>query len=1220
MIPYITAGEECNIDRWNAISEELDRKLGIALDGKSIFFMPGGGWRGLAAQRFYFIQSDRTPICDHLFEPFEGHDYVNYNHEVFTDYVSTALRPAKETGAVGPRIWIDLDRKVIALTEIDSSSAARELWLSRIGRNASTGSFIVRFLCYSLEAHKFRYKVDAGSGAAGTVIIQDGRAIRVDISNPGSNYPIPPIMTIEGDGEGARGDCLLYNAVGAGNDWSYINSTVQQTFIRDGGEGYTSATVSFDGSNGERPFDYYSIWMPRSDFFEVAEDFWLEQPLNYYQSELIVSGEQYRDGFHVPANYNKYNFFRVHNINNFPLAVKFFGTSGVVHTVTVSALGSKCVRREDIDTGYVDGFSHFHRMQDGDPRYMVLDAAPSGQNNSLRFNNVTNPFIQFEYFEAARKYLNLLTDEREFWRAPEYHNQTTNKTEWEHGDFRPLPAVGDDTPIGDLIAHRGKLITVDANGGDRKEITFQGFGSIVADFAAAGITVTESGGFLVFTCATDRDLIQVSSNILTALGGNPIMRMNPSISLSLPQFAGRVFSQLTPRVLTSHNQASVTWYSYSYSGGIPILAQANSETSSGQSCTAVSGSSVTFLPLLASTVKQLKNGMFNGVAGLESAGQATSCYSLEREVFLSGFGLVYRWTERTKLVASISGGGVISAPEYRIEEDEQGAQCLARSGVDSFSGGFPFYSTRFQDVSQPGTITPPPNWTPNLSPKLNRLLVEYRTVSPVSVYHSGKSRTYLPDWNYYFDKGIPDGNSVPSGIPTPIKTTSTGWLARWERRTLANVIDKFYNNQTGYTSEWYRINRGSLISNSPVVHESPSERLPLLIDHYNALASVVNCMAKVTPLDFIHFYSSNTYFGLPPIPRTFGGFITTVYGALKPINHYATIFSAEVKTAFQNLGIRTRTAGQIDPAIKEIWEANGRYFHSPNGTTINAYDIAQKYGTNGVDAEYNACVAAGGKLLTSLWKEVLFGSSTGNERIDNAFEWVSVEDVAERCEELGWRFHYASIVAPIKFEIHDSEFEELTGNTVIAGGNYNIPARIPAFSNEEDGQYCLEPEAYRLGPQEPADVMALPLFSGQWNDSRRRFTDGTSSTRIVAVTAPAGWRRINKSQTTYATHPTPPQVEYGVLCLRNYGSNSNSKAILLPSSYFDYGSDFSKNSDADAVARQVLGPRIIPATPVNVQPSPAEIIDLDEGLNFITANGAAEVYLLADFSVDLNED
>lgn len=94
-----------------------------------------------------------------------------------------------------------------------------------------------------------------------------------------------------------------------------------------------------------------------------------------------------------PSNWDRYRFFRIHNLGAASLTVTF---SGGAHAVVVPAYGVKCVRRDSAAAGYLDGWNYFNRFKPGDLRCFNQPLDDTSPHGAMGANNVVNPAIVYQ--------------------------------------------------------------------------------------------------------------------------------------------------------------------------------------------------------------------------------------------------------------------------------------------------------------------------------------------------------------------------------------------------------------------------------------------------------------------------------------------------------------------------------------------------------------------------------------------------------------------------------------------------------------------------------------------------------------------------------------------------------------------------------------------------------------------------------------------------------
>ncbi len=240
------------------------------------------------------------------------------------------------------------------------------------------------------------------------------------------------------------------------------------------------------GSNDSAPVKYY------------IRDGATSQPERRYKyalAELIIEGPT---SVTFSAAWDKYSCFRIHNMNLVGATV-YFADGG--YTVTLGPLQCLTVRRDWNGTGYQNyrlGGSYFLPFAGGDPRFYWFTPiqtpirAYMHAGNGMQANNLTNPAIAYDWVDFLR-------------RAPDASSTFCgwNDDANVQCDIHPLlsSVYGDPsnpaTILGDLIHHKGaiKIKRTATSGGaiTWDSVTFNGYATIVSDFAAKLLTVTTNG-------------------------------------------------------------------------------------------------------------------------------------------------------------------------------------------------------------------------------------------------------------------------------------------------------------------------------------------------------------------------------------------------------------------------------------------------------------------------------------------------------------------------------------------------------------------------------------------------------------------------------------------------------------------------------------------------------------------------------------------------------
>lgn len=251
-----------------------------------------------------------------------------------------------------------------------------------------------------------------------------------------------------------------------------------------------------------------------------------EKHYNFALAEIIIEGPTSVD---IPVDWNKYSCFRLHNLNHVAATV----TIGS-ETIELEPLECATVRREIPDSNYrVRHNSYFFEFEGGDPRaYWFLPkelptslADSNNMTNSHQANNLMNPAIALDWaqhFNRTLTHTGLTNPELiNGWYAAWNQDPSEQVDVGEHYTNLFGDPSNTATLFGDLIHHRGditivrqsKTLTEPISGKPAltfDSVRFNGYATIVADFAAKQLDVTANGsGDLVVTSTDSANWVQL---------------------------------------------------------------------------------------------------------------------------------------------------------------------------------------------------------------------------------------------------------------------------------------------------------------------------------------------------------------------------------------------------------------------------------------------------------------------------------------------------------------------------------------------------------------------------------------------------------------------------------------------------------------------------------------------------------------------------------------
>lgn len=258
-----------------------------------------------------------------------------------------------------------------------------------------------------------------------------------------------------------------------------------------------------------------------------------QKKYDFAVAEIICEGGT--TDWTLDPTWTKYSCFRIHNLN----VLNSLTVSAGNLNFTIPPMQCRCIRRDprvDMDEFTLDG-KYFWRYRPGDPRFFWwlhegqadgLGAAANLASASMRANNLSNPQIFHDWVNHFSHPSRLAC-----WLEDKSEQVDVNSA---HADLFGDPS-DDDTLVGDLFHHRGELILVKVYDEPAPEppagviipytayreefvrFQFNGYETIVDDFAAVGLTVsTNVSGDLQIAwggpAMRNVDLITVSTNLL----------------------------------------------------------------------------------------------------------------------------------------------------------------------------------------------------------------------------------------------------------------------------------------------------------------------------------------------------------------------------------------------------------------------------------------------------------------------------------------------------------------------------------------------------------------------------------------------------------------------------------------------------------------------------------------------------------------------------------
>ncbi len=1008
LIDYLVGGEKLDAAKMNTLFAEADRKISLALDGKSMvfwtkyspdispyafqYFAPFFSQR---ENRFFFYEGDHFFI-PRIFQSYlfpEGGaepGFWNYDQQPFTD----AAAATAQSTASGRAPYVDHARKIVVLADVDQS------YFDLIGRPNTS----------------------SGGNPKGLFFVNSLAICTKMVTNPETEVEEPYRILTEHDIGGQPGRYIL-----------------------------------------ERPLDY-----------EVAE--------------LIYEGTGFETVEFPAVTYNKHRCYRIHNLNDYEMEFKFMDDEDAeLFSLTIPARGSKCVRRDTPTTGYELGYNHFFKVKTGDPMaYSGFIRDPSAgdyQINEYRDepNNVVNPaIIQKWIVSMARQSgvagetgterpmgcgAKVVLDETLFWDAstiycnPDYPPATTPENkDWKKKLFPALPGktwfkpIADETKIGDLLYHTGKLMYFgapteaypDGDFYNKVNLNFNGFDTIVADFAAAGFAVTETGlalddgtwtgGYTLIKSPDDepqdRHLISVSTNLLVRTGGvaSPV-GFDPGLTI-YPIFPTNPVSHFTTsdqvQQLTNFGGFRYNLLNYDQDGhNITAFVYDEDDSTTEQADTKYWVRATGLLkPIpLTTTVEDIKNVslfVYRSLVAVDDIGDFTKDQIEHTNALrgdglrLTGFGLILSYTKTITLESPLTAfwsdysvhGFLECGGENMVEKTSLALDAMF--GPSSKTNSWPEYLLAHEEQYRNLLQTPRSErmyCRPVFRSKSAASVFYPADVVPITVEQSPWIRSYQD-----------------SGEDSKVKPFNVGKSSGFAMLGASNVVEDIVAEV--FNGAHYELQPGDDVHPRRIVEiifgTRDDVRLPIIrrtpitIEHYNNLASLVNAIVRYRPLHFFDFF-----YDLTP-PDSYTGFLQ----GWRPKEQWPDdcFTSGVLKAKFSELGIEASGYDDLPSIYRDFYVATRDYVHAC------AIDMGYTSG-DPADAFTQLFLSKYGLFFQPPFTN-LDDTPYGTEPV---YPWITIADMQDAAERSGFKFYWQRATVPANFTFGFGTTGSLLGTFPIEG-------------------------------------------------------------------------------------------------------------------------------------------------------------------------------------------
>lgn len=991
-------------------------------------------------------------------------------------------------------------------------------------------------------------------------------------------------------------------------------------------EAHRRSTLNADGN----PEDYW-VWQDGKD---------MPQRLHRYAVAELVFEEEGTTSWTIPKEYNKYQYFRCHNLNAVSITVTFEALPGLqTFSIAIPAYGCNCVQRRP--AGQLEaGYNYFFKFKPGDPR--SLTTVSFGGNlacETMRVNNVWNPALLYEIVELFSQREGLgLGDAINPVRMIRDPHVVYDISHLYRGYFAD-PAVGS-TLLGDVLHHKGTLhYNYRDSGGTTQRVLgkFNGYGNL-ASLTGMGLTVVASGTGVTIqgTLGNEfNDVVTPGTNLLYGDAGEVVTAAEISSaraiehSQPIPWDANPFYSEMFLPVVVATGTTTAQYRDFTVTADNTVGFDPGVDVSySGKLITTAAPDETDVLYPHADTVETAL--LFNtfGVVVLNGTNQNCDARTLQnRRMVLTIFGPMMLWEEKYDFMASAVEGSIFSQSSRPIISPgrpycrRDGSGKLVEHHYALWGGyGWPEYPTR-------GAL---PRGTFNGA--TGAFIGPRRTRSANELLFGGKH----PNYGQAIDG--PNGEDF-TVIPldreeteirllfTPgYESPAAGHMPVWESK---DQLIEYEREEVDYDAL-----RPNMQATEVTSHWMP--RVKMLREHYNTMASWVNSIVKARPFswsDFTHYLAatSESGNGVAQLVQTYDGAPLSTEAppvgtrgilgtSIRPIGQYCSFEpDSFLHHLFTALGVTIKDETNLPSSFLAALSADAyrKYFH---GTYTEVLDSVTNIGTNLWDYKSHKRIDSISQLVVD--EHPGFGvlpyhkigqhnatlvfdatnpswPSTGTPGDDTIvvedYLWVTIPDVRSKAEAMGLKFFFEEVSLPlalVEFTVGDSF-------TKLIGDGYFVHNTVNTATPATPGDVSTQP----FGDNPIVDnIQGTEMFP--YDVTRVRFVPSTTSpewkrdlqfNRLVADVLPAdvhagpigAWNWVIHYHSTtdydrqeYWNNQDTAQFAYKWCQLVQIAANGysiQSGTFRVPVPWFTYSSsDFSLQSDDNARARSFLDNRVYP--------------------------------------------
>jgi hypothetical protein len=239
-----------------------------------------------------------------------------------------------------------------------------------------------------------------------------------------------------------------------------------------------------------------------------------EKRWKYAIAELILgTSTAVGDGtykYEFSNTYDKFNCFKIHNLTSNDIVFYFGTSSSNNYSLTIPKYSQKCVRRDDVSSGYDSTYKYFFKCNSGDPRYLNFNSHDGSVAKTMRANNLTNASFLYNIIEHVGGdgfTRESVTDHHRIAYDP--HVWTDVTTEYVNDGL--LPAVNNTTNLAHYIFTKGFLSYYRATAADATPqvgtLEFNSFSGLTSQLSSNGLSgsvvsdeyvIAKSSSYLIY--------------------------------------------------------------------------------------------------------------------------------------------------------------------------------------------------------------------------------------------------------------------------------------------------------------------------------------------------------------------------------------------------------------------------------------------------------------------------------------------------------------------------------------------------------------------------------------------------------------------------------------------------------------------------------------------------------------------------------------------------